>query len=112
MRFDTPVYFQTVQAGEYNPDTGNYGKEIITEEKRYADVTDAGVDTLNLIYGELRQGSKVIRLQTHYEEPYHRIRIGRKIYRVDFSRTLRNKHVFVVSEAVGVEQQKERVSNG
>lgn len=98
MRYDTPIYFQSIQPGEYDPDTGDYGKDIITEEKKYADVTDAGVETLKIVYGELRQGVLTIRLQNHYDKPFDRIRVGRKVYQVDFSRKFRIKHVFVVSE--------------
>lgn len=112
MRYDTPIYFQKIEPGEYNPDTGDYGDDILTEEKRYADVTDTGEDTLRLVYGDIRQGSKTIRLQTHYKKQFSRIRIGEKLYRVDFSRKLRTKHIFIVSEAVGRVQQKEGVSNG
>ena len=64
----------------------------------YADVTDTGTDTMNIIYGQIRQGSKVIRLQSHYAKTFNRIRIGDKQYRVDFERKLRAKHVFIVSE--------------
>lgn len=95
MRYDTPIYFQRTEAGEYDPDTGNYGPDKIVETKKYANVTEASVDTLSLIYGELRQGSYVIRLQRQYDQPFDRIRIGRKTYQVDFSR---NCKVFVASE--------------
>lgn len=98
MRYDTPIYFQVVQPGEYDASTGNYGPETITEEKKYADVTDTGADTLNLVYGSLKQGSRVVRLQNHYDKPFNRIRIGKKLYRVDFSRCLRTKQIFIVSE--------------
>lgn len=112
MRYDTPVFFQRIRPGGYDPDSGNYGEDIVTEEKRYADVTDTGESTLKLVYGDARQGSKTIRLQTHYKKSFDRIRIGEKPYRVDFSRKLRTKHIFIVSEAVGRGQQKEGVSNG
>lgn len=112
MRCDTPIYFQRIQKGRYDPDTGNYGEDIVTEEKRYADVTSYGVETLKLVYGELRQGSKVIRLQTHYEGIFDRIRIGSKTYRVDFSKKLRTKHVFVVSETAGELKKTESELNG
>ena len=69
MRFDTPVYFQTIKPGEYDYSTGNYGENIITEEVRWASVTDAGIDTLNLVYGEIKQGVKIVRLQNHYHKP-------------------------------------------
>jgi hypothetical protein len=98
MRYDKPIYFQRITQGDYNPATANYGSDTIEEDEVYADVTDAGVDTLKLIYGELRQGALVIRLQNHYDKTFNRIRVGDKKYRVDFSRKLRTKHVFVVSE--------------
>lgn len=98
MRYDTPVYFQQVAPGAYDADTGNYGEDTVTEAKRYASVTDSGIDTLNLVYGELRQGSLTVRLQNHYSAPFDRIRIGEKLYRVDMKRLLRSKMTLVVSE--------------
>lgn len=97
MRFDTPVYFQTVTS-KYNPVTGNYDGEAIAEVKRYASVSDVGDEVLRLIYGELKQGCLVVRLQNHYTEPFDRIRIGDKVYSTDKTRRLRVKHVFIVSE--------------
>lgn len=98
MRFDTPVYFQTVKAGAYDASTGNHGEDIITEEKRYASVTDTGIETLNILYGEIRQGVKTVRLQNYYCKPFDRVRIGEKVYRVDRARPLRLKYTLVVSE--------------
>lgn len=98
MRFDTPVYFQTIEAGAYDASTGNHGEDTVTEEMRYASVTDTGNDTLNLIYGEIRQGVKTVRLQNHYDKPFDRLRIGNKVYRVDRARTLRTKYTLIVSE--------------
>ena len=98
MRYDTPVYFQTVTKGEYNAETGNYAEETVTEDKFFASVTDSRAETLNIVYGELKQGSFTVRLQNIYRKPFTYIRIGEKRYRVDFSRKLRLKHIFVVSE--------------
>lgn len=101
MRFDTPVYFQHIKPGEYDtsPENyGNYGEDTVTEVMKYASVTDTGADTLQLVYGELKQGSKTVRLQNHYNEAFDRIRIGETIYRVDRQRKLRTKHAFIVSE--------------
>lgn len=95
MRFDTPVYFQTVEKGAYNADTGDYAPDMPSEAKIYADVTDTGTEALRLIYGDLKQGCKVVRLLRPYKKPFDRIRIGEKTYRVDLSR--RNK-AFYVSE--------------
>lgn len=98
MRFDTPIYFERIQQGEYDASTGNYGEDTRTEEKRLAAVTDTGTETMTLVYGSLKQGSKTIRLQNHYAQPFDSIRIGDKQYRVDRERKLRVKHIFVVSE--------------
>lgn len=98
MRYGTPVYFRATKAGAYNSKTGNYDDDTITEEVRDASVTDTGDETLNLIYGEIKQGVKTVRLQNHYDKPFDRIKIGEKVYRVDRARRLRTKHVFIVSE--------------
>ena len=101
MRYDTPVYFQSVTPGEYDPDTGNYAPDTVTEVKQYASVTSPGIDTLNLVYGELKQGGLTIRIQNHYSAPFDKIRVGDKVYRVDWTRSLRVKTTFVVSEVQG-----------
>lgn len=98
MRYDTPVYFQKVTSGEYNPKTGNYADDTVAEIVRYASVMDTGTDMLKLVYDGPKQGSLTIQLQNHYEEPFDRIRVGEKLYRADFSRKLRTKHTFVISE--------------
>lgn len=95
MRYDTSVYFRRVTPGEFDEETHNYGDDIITEELRYASVTDTGADKLPLIYGAIKQGSLTLRLQRPYEKPFDNIRVGGKIYRVDFERKKKN---FIVSE--------------
>ena len=98
MRYETPIYFQKTTQGAYDPDTGNYGPDIITETLRYASVMDTGRETLRLVYGEIRQGSLSIQIQGHYAGDFDWIRIGSKVYSVDDSRNLRTKQTFVVSE--------------
>ena len=98
MRFDTPIYFQRIIPGKYDASTGDYGEDTLSEEMRYAAVTHSARETMNLIYGEIKQGSLTIRLQNHYTKPFDRIKIGEKVYRVDSERSLRAKTTFVVSE--------------
>ena len=38
MRYDTPICFQRITPGEYDPDTGNYADDIVEETLRYASV--------------------------------------------------------------------------
>ena len=98
MRYDTPVYFQKITSGKYDPKTGNYADDIFVETMRYASVMNTGEERLKLVYDGPKQGCLTIQIQTNYPEPFDRIRVGEKVYRVDYSRELRTKHVFVVSE--------------
>lgn len=98
MRYDTPVFFQLIRQGMYDPKTGDYADSDPVETKVYADVTDTGAETKQIIYGDIKRNSKVIRLQQYYTKTFNRIRIGEKQYAVDYERKLRVKQVFVVSE--------------
>lgn len=98
MRYDTPIRFQKIISREYDKKTGNYGKDTVCEDERYASVMDTGAETMRLVYGSLRQGSLTIQLQNQYTKPFDRIRVGQKIYQVDSRRDLRTKQTFVVSE--------------
>lgn len=98
MRYDTPIYFQKITPGEYDPKTGNYGDDTVEETLRYASIMDTGTVMLKLVYDGPKQGSLTIQIQNHYTDPFDRIRVGEKVYSVDYSRPLRIKHVFVVSE--------------
>ena len=98
MRHDTPIYFQLIRQGIYDPKTGDYADSDPVETKVYADVTDTSTDTKQILYGDIKRNSKVIRLQQHYTRTYNRIRIGDKQYGVDDERKLRTKHVLIVSE--------------
>ena len=99
MRYDTPVYFQKITPGEYNTATGDYGKDTIQEAEAYASVMDTRAEMLRLVYNGPMQGSLTIQLQNHYTEEFDRIRVGNLIYKVDYTRRLRIKQTFVVSEA-------------
>lgn len=96
MRFDTPIFFQRVNR-VYDASTGNYSNTPV-ETMRFASVTDTGAETLQLVYGQIKQGSKTIRLQRHYNLPFDRIRIGDSCYKADRVRTLRNMQTLIVSE--------------
>lgn len=96
MRFDKEVFFESVQS-VFDENTGNY-TDSVTEVKQYASVTDSGTQTMLLVYGKIKQGSLTIRLQNHFNEPFDRIRIGKKHYSVDMMRTLCRMQVFIVSE--------------
>lgn len=98
MRYDTPIYFQNVTQGVYNANTGDYSDESIIETKCFAAVSSCSVETLKLVYGDLKQGALKLQLQNHYPNSFNRIRIKDKLYSVDYGKKLRTKHVLVVSE--------------
>lgn len=98
MRYDTPIYFQSVTQGDYDESTGNYEEDKISETMVRASVMDTQTDTMKLIYGDIRQGSLTLTIQNHYDQAFDTIRIGTKQYRVDRTRRLRVKQTFIVSE--------------
>lgn len=95
MRYNTPVFFQHKQPGAYNSDTHNYNADTITELKRYADITLTDTETLQAVYGTIKQAGLTLRLQRPYTAPFESIRIGAKIYAVGASK---GGKVFVISE--------------
>lgn len=101
MRYDTPIYFENVSPGEYDEETGDYGGPAVRGTRRLASVAATSEERMMLIYGSIRSGSMTVTLQTAYTEPFDRIRIGQKTYKVDRERTLRQKQAFVISEIQG-----------
>lgn len=98
MRYDKKVYFQKITSGAYNYESGNYDADTVTEFERAASVTGTTIETMRLVYGEIRQGSMTIQLQNWVTEPFDRVRIGEKIYTVDHRKKHRRKETIVLSE--------------
>ena len=100
MRYDTQIFFQKSSPGAYDAETGNYEEDRIEETLKYASVMDTQTEMLKLVYGSIKQGSLTLHIQNHYKENFDYIRIGEKIYQVDYTRKLRTKQTFIVSEVV------------
>ena len=98
MRYDKPIYFQKLTQGKYNANTGDYTADTVEETKVSASIHSCDIETLRVIYGEIKQGVLRIHLQNHYTKSFDRIRIDDTLYTVDSNKKLRTKHVFVVSE--------------
>lgn len=98
MRYDKEICFCRYGSKTYDPDTGDYVDSDPELTSRPASVMDTTVQTMNLVYGEIREGSLIIHLQNHYNDPFDRIIYKGKKYRVDAKRNLRTKQVFIVSE--------------
>ena len=54
MRYDTPVYFQKVTQGEYDPTTGDYGEDTVDETCVMASVMDTRTETMQVVYGSIK----------------------------------------------------------
>lgn len=100
MRYDTPIFFRRVLPGEYDSKTGNYAADQVTEVRKMASVMDTRAEIMRIVYGGIRQGSVTVQLQNHYQKPFDRIRIGNTTYKVDYTRKLRVKQTFILSEVV------------
>lgn len=98
MRYDKPIYFQRFVQGPYKENTGNYEDDSLVEEMVMASVMDTRTETMMQVYGQIRQGSLTCHIQNIYRKPFDHIRIGTKKYKVDYSRRLRTKESFVLSE--------------
>lgn len=98
MRYDTLVYFQLSAPPKYDASTGDYVEGATEETLRYASVMDTRTEMMRIVYGGIKQGSLTIQLQNHYNCPFDHIRVDNTVYNVDYSRKLRTKHTFVVSE--------------
>ena len=64
MRYDTPIFFQRVLPGEYDPTTGNYADDQVTEVRKMASVMDTRAEIMQIVYGGIRQGSVTVQLRT------------------------------------------------
>lgn len=98
MRYDTPILFRRLAAGAYDPDTGDYNDDTYTDTKIYGSVMDTNTQTMNLVYGGIKQGSLTVHVQNHVDIAFDQLIIGNKKYRVDYTRRLRTKQSFIVSE--------------
>ena len=104
MRFDTEVFFQYITPGEFDSSTGDYEEPSIYEEPRLASVMDTARDTLMLVFGELRQGSKTVTIRSNVRQGYSRVRIHDRtakkdrLYRVRSVRELRRLTTFILEE--------------
>lgn len=96
MRFDTPIYFQHLKKGDYNAETGNYEEDELVEVRVYASISSSDIANMQAIYGEIKQGSFVLKVQRPYTKPFNFIRIGEKVYKADHIKS--KNRVFIVSE--------------
>jgi uncharacterized protein (DUF169 family) len=98
MRYDKRIELVTLTPGGYDATTGNYNEDTETAVPVFASVLPTKTDTLNLVYGSLKQDSLTCHVQNHVKQPFSYMRIDGALYRVDYSKKLQTKETFVVSK--------------
>lgn len=115
MRYDTPITMYTTTEGEYDERTGDYRSGYSTGIELVASVTDMREETQRMLFGGLRRGACVVRLQGHYDRAFDYITIDgpRRSpirYGIHSSRRLRRGMAFFCAEELnnGVNERKNR----
>ena len=97
MRYDTPVKFVKTFAPIRTPD-GNYLPGGEESTVRLANVSATGYETLQRIYGEVKEGTTHVRLQHPLNQPFDHIIIDGKKHAVDSAVPSRRRGSYVVVE--------------
>lgn len=96
MRYDTPVTFQLVE--DTYDSKGDYTESVKEAHIEYASVVDTDIQTMHLVYGAIRQGSKTLHLQNHIGYTFNRVIIDGVPYVVDQKMPLRVKVAYILSQ--------------
>lgn len=96
MRYDKKIVFQLVTE-VYQPN-GDYTPNVESEHTEYGSIVATDINTMHLVYGEIREGSLTFTLQNKVDYVYNRLLIDDKEYSVDARIKQRVKEAFVVSE--------------
>lgn len=98
MRYDTEVIFVTERDGYYDPVLGEHIDPTRDQKLKMANVTDLGTNRSKTLFGDIKQGAKVIRLLRRYDDKWDYVVIDGKTYQSVTSRDLRLKNTFIVQE--------------
>lgn len=98
MRYDKKVIFVKETGDKYNYSSGNYESGKLESEERFCDITDAGAETMNLLYGKVVQGAKIVRVKTKLYDIYDYLLIDGKKYQIQMVQAFRQDQYFHVME--------------
>lgn len=106
MRYDTKVTFVVEKDEYYDPVLGEYVDGTKEETNLRANVTDLGTDRSKVLFGDIKQGAKVVRLLRPYTKKWDYVLIYNKLtketekFEIVTERNLRSKNTFIVQEVV------------
>ena len=104
MRYDTEVTFVIEKDGYYDLELGEHVDPTIDEKIKLANVTDLGTDRSKALFGDIKEGAKVIRLLRPYTKDWNYVLIFNKLrnktekFEIITERNLRLKNTFIVQE--------------
>ncbi|MGX2944217.1 hypothetical protein [Enterococcus alishanensis] len=103
MRYTTEISFVLPAADDYyDPELGEYveGEPDITNT--LANVTDLGTNRSVTIFGDIKQGAKVIRTQPLFlvPEKWRYIQVGNKNYQLTTARCPLERNSLIVEEVI------------
>lgn len=97
MNYNKKILFVTEDGKKYNPETSEHESVLIKKYKR-ANVTDLGTDRSKALFGDVKQGAKVIRLKRPYITPWDYVEYEGKTYNIITHRDARLRAGFIVQE--------------
>lgn len=98
MRYDEKVLILTRIEGSYDEKTGNYAEDTYEEKEVFGAVSNTTDSMMQIVYGQLNQGSITIHLQNHYKKPFDLVEVRGKRYKVDNRTLYKVKEMMVLSE--------------
>ena len=89
MRYDKVIYLISKGTEVYNELTGNYDTvgEVSAYEK-HAHVSDSGTQSMNMLYGKIREGAKIFRLKGSVDVDFDYLRYDNELYDLTLRRNI------------------------
>ena len=107
MRYDCPIVFvRNDPEARYDPETGTWIENLPDDIETEANVTDLGTDRSVVVFGDIKQGAKVIRTQPLFDIPeWDFIKIEETYYQMTTSRNPLFRNSLIVEE---IEVQRDK----
>lgn len=98
MRYDKKIIFVTEKDGGYDPEIGEYTEPTKEKTIKRANITDLGTERSKVLFGDIKQGAKIVRLLRPYVKKWDYAFIDDIEYVIVTSRQLRLKNTFILQE--------------
>ncbi|MDT2597047.1 hypothetical protein [Enterococcus dongliensis] len=100
MRYDTKVLFiKNGEGSHYDPDLGEWIEDEPTVTVTDVNVTDLGTERSVKVFGDVREGAKVIRTMPLFSLPeFDHIEIDGKTFKETTARNPSGRHSLIVQE--------------